>query len=108
MLGFKRNSHLPAGAIIFTNQCFLLKRENLMDEYCGKSKGPSKQILKGNYNLVNSLSSSVLFAFPFSTVTNSKKQIFTPLLILFVFATWISLFDTKDFILWERGSSFWI
>ena len=79
-----------------------------MAEHCGKSKGPSKQILKGNYNSVNSLFSSVLFAFPFSNVTNSKNQIFTPILILFIFASWISLFDTKDFILWERGSGFWI
>lgn len=52
-----------------------------MDEHCGKSKGPSKQILKGNYNSVNS-PSSLPFAFPFSTSTNSKSQISTPFLIL--------------------------
>lgn len=47
-----------------------------MGEHCDKSKCPSKQILKENYNSVNSLSSLVLFAFPFSTVTNSKRHIF--------------------------------
>lgn len=98
---FKWNSHLPAGAIIFTNQCLLLKKESLMDEHCDKSKGPSKHILKGNYNSVNFSSSLILFAFPLSTIANSKSPIFTPL-ILFIFATWISLFDTKDFMLWEK------
>lgn len=92
--------------IIFTNQCLLLKRESLMDEYCGKSEGPSEQILKGNYNSVNSPSSLVLFVFPFCAVANSKSQIFTPLHILFIFATWISLSDTKDFMLWDKR--FWI
>lgn len=66
-----------------------------MDEHCDKSKGPSKQILKGNYNSVNYPSFLILFAFLFSTVANSKSQIFTPLILL-IFATWINLFDIKD------------